>query len=86
MKKLDDLENLDPDNEFCVSTRIRVARNLEEHMLGTGITKENRLKVEKTCTSAFDTFNDELKGKYYSLGSLSEEEKKFLVTEHYLFK
>lgn len=35
---------------------------------------------------ALNSFDGELKGKFYALGSLSEVEKKQLIEDHFLFK
>ena len=44
------------------------------------MTKEQRLEIEATLNKVFDGFEDErLKGKYYSMATMSEEEKKDLV-------
>jgi len=37
-------------------------------------------------TEACNSFGDDLAGKYYSLGSLSDEERKQLIDDHFLFK
>jgi arginine kinase len=68
------------------STRIRVARNLAEFPLGTSITRDQRLQVEAKVVKALGTFEGELKGKYYSLASMTEAEKKQLIEDHFLFK
>ena len=44
------------------------------------MTKEQRLEIESTLNKVFDGFTDErLKGRYYSMATMSEEEKKDLV-------
>jgi hypothetical protein len=58
------------------STRIRVARNLADFPLGTSITREQRNQVEAKVTKALSTFEGDLKGKYYSLATMTEAEKK----------
>lgn len=76
-----------PDEDKMInSTRIRVARNLANYPLGTGVTREERLQIEKLITSALSEFTGELKGKYYSLGKMTEAEKKQLIEDHFLFK
>ena len=66
-----------PDEDAMInSTRIRVARNLAEFPLGTSINREQRLAVEEKVVTALNTFEGELKGKYYSLASMTEPEKK----------
>jgi hypothetical protein len=68
------------------STRIRVARNLADYPLGTAITREQRLEVEAKVVKALSTFEGELKGKYYSLASMSDAERDSLIADHFLFK
>jgi len=36
--------------------------------------------------AALEKFDGELKGKYYSLSSMSEQERNQLVEDHFLFK
>jgi protein-arginine kinase len=77
---------LDPENKYCVSTRIRVARNLEGFPLVTHINKAQRKEVEGHAKKAFESFDAELKGTYYSLESMNEKDKKSLIEDHFLFK
>lgn len=58
------------------STRIRVGRNLDGFPLGPGLyTPEQRAAVEQKVTTALKNFDGELKGKYYSLDSLTDAER-----------
>ena len=69
------------------STRIRVGRNLAGFPLGPGLyTADQRAAVESKVTTALQKFDGELKGKYYSLDSLSDKERKQLIDDHFLFK
>lgn len=68
------------------STRIRVGRNLAKFPLGPGISREQRNQVEADAQEAFKSFTDELEGKYYALGSMTEEDRAQLVADHFLFK
>jgi arginine kinase len=61
------------DEKRIVSTRIRVGRNLADYPLGPALTKEQRKEVEEKVIKAVESFEGELKGKYYSLSSLTEE-------------
>ena len=71
---------------MIVSTRIRVGRNLADFPLGPGISKEQRDKVEELVSTACKSFTGELEGTYYALGSMTEEERKQLIEDHFLFK
>ena len=76
-----------PDEDKMInSTRIRVARNLANYPLGTAVTRKERLEIESLVTSALSEFDGELKGKYYSLAKMTENEKKTLINDHFLFK
>ena len=68
------------------STRIRVARNLADYPLGTAITAAQRREVESKVVSALESFDGELKGKYYSLATMTNEERDQLIADHFLFK
>ena len=61
---------------MIVSTRIRVGRNLAEYPLGPGLSKEQRIEVEEKVADSLTKLEGDLKGKYYSLGALSDEERK----------
>ena len=74
------------DAAMIKSTRIRVGRNLADYPLGPGISKEQRDKVEELVVEACNKFEGELAGKYYSLGTMSEEDRQQLVADHFLFK
>ena len=77
-----------PDDEadMIKSTRIRVGRNLAGFPLGPALKASDRAKVEKTVTTALDSFDGDLKGTYYSLGSMTEENRMQLIEDHFLFK
>jgi creatine kinase len=68
------------------STRIRVARNLADYPLGTACTRAQRLEMESKIVSVLESFEGELKGKYYSLGKMTDAERKQLIADHFLFK
>jgi len=79
-------ESLDADGEFILSTRIRVGRNLKGMPLAPLISKAQRKEVESKVTESLSTFEGDLSGKYYSLESLSEDERSQLIADHFLFK
>ncbi len=76
-----------PDEDKMInSTRIRVARNLAAYPLGTQVNRAERREIENLVVSALNEFTGELKGKYYSLETMTESEKKSLIADHFLFK
>ena len=74
------------DDEYILSTRIRVGRNLEGFPLGTIISKAARNEVEELVARALNTLDAELKGVYYPLEGMSKEVQERLIKEHFLFK
>jgi creatine kinase len=73
-------------NEYVVSTRIRAARNISGYSLPSGASIEDRSSVESVLKSAFAGLEGELKGTYYKLGSLTEDQTKFLLDKGFLFQ
>jgi len=73
----DGLENADftPQQEAMVnSTRIRVGRNLADFPLGPGVSKQQRLDIMNKVIQACDTFDGDLKGKFYPLEGMSKQD------------
>ncbi|MEA3229216.1 MAG: phosphagen kinase, partial [Campylobacterota bacterium] len=84
----DDFNAVNPDkeNSYILSTRIRVARNITDTPLGSAISDEQRNKIEKDISQILTQFKGNLAGNYYALNSLTDQEKKSLIKEHFLFK
>merc|ERR1711923_233870 len=67
------------------STRIRVGRSIDGYGLSPGITKQQRIDVEKLMSSALSKLTDDLAGKYYPLTGMEESVRQQLVDDHFLF-
>jgi len=67
------------------STRIRVGRSIEGYGLSPGITKQQRIDVEKLMRNAFGNLKDDLSGNYYPLKGMNEDVRQQLVDDHFLF-
>merc|ERR1712243_186241 len=67
------------------STRIRVGRSIDGFGLSPGITKEQRIDVEKLMSSALGKLTDDLAGNYYPLTGMDEAVRQQLVDDHFLF-
>jgi protein-arginine kinase len=65
--------------------RIRVGRSIEGFGLSPGITKEQRLGVEKLMINAFAKLKGDLAGTYYPLLGMEETVRQKLVDDHFLF-
>jgi creatine kinase/arginine kinase len=77
-----------PEDEaaMIVSTRIRVGRNLADFPLGPALSKQQRLDVMNTVVKALDTFEGDLKGKFYPLQGMDKDTQTKLIEDHFLFK
>jgi protein-arginine kinase len=67
------------------STRIRVGRSIDGFGLSPGITKEQRVAVEKLMKNALSTLTGDLAGTYYPLTGMDEKVRQQLVDDHFLF-
>merc|ERR1712080_84978 len=67
------------------STRVRVGRSIDGYGLSPGITKEQRVAVEKLMTSALSKLTGDLAGTYYPLTGMDEKVRQQLVDDHFLF-
>lgn len=67
------------------SCRIRVGRSIEGFGLSPGITKDQRVGVEKLMSSAFTKLPGDLSGKYFPLTGMDEKIRQQLVDDHFLF-
>merc|ERR1712179_256774 len=67
------------------STRIRVGRSIDGFGLSPGITREQRLGVEKLMINAVKNFPADLAGNYYPLTGMDEKVRQQLVDDHFLF-
>merc|ERR1719323_2816900 len=67
------------------SCRIRVGRSIDGFGLSPGITKEQRVGVEKLMVNAVKNFPSDLAGNYYPLTGMDEKVRQQLVDDHFLF-
>merc|ERR1712241_1545114 len=67
------------------SCRIRVGRSIDGFGLSPGITKEQRVGVEKLMINAVKSFPSDLAGNYYPLTGMDEKVRQQLVDDHFLF-
>jgi len=67
------------------SCRIRVGRSIDGFGLSPGITRDQRLGVEKLMINACKNFPKDLSGKYYPLKGMKESTRQQLVDDHFLF-
>ena len=76
----------DEEKKMIKSTRIRVGRNFADFPPGPGVSKAQRLDIMNKVKKACETFEGELKGKFYPLEGMTKKDQDFLINENYLFK
>ena len=69
-----------------ISTRIRVARNLEFFPLNPGGTKKTRLDIIKLMEEVVQTLEGDLKGELLRHTRMTPEQTRKLIDEHILFR
>ncbi|KAH9600733.1 ATP:guanido phosphotransferase [Trypanosoma melophagium] len=83
---LSTLVDLDPDNKYIVSTRVRCARNLDGYPFNPLLKKEQYEEIEARVKAQLETMTGELQGKYYPLTGMDKETQNKLIQDHFLFK
>lgn len=76
---------LDPDREFVISTRIRVARNLKGFAFPPHINAQDRGRVESLVLQAVENLPQDLKGSYVPFSNLSSSLWQALLDQKRVF-
>lgn len=79
------LPPLDPDKNFILSSRVRVARNIKGFSFPCHITAENRNRVESLVSEAIKKFPQDLAGSYLGFKRIPTCEIQDLLTKKQLF-
>jgi len=82
-----DISRLPADlDKYCISTRIRAARNISGYGLPPASTRSERREVRDLIVEGLAGLTGELKGKYFGLDTMSPAEEKQLQDDHFLFQ
>jgi creatine kinase len=84
--KLDTSKLPDDLDDYCVSTRIRAARNIAGFGLPPGTTRAERREVEAIVKDALTGLTGDLAGEYYGLANMTKEQEGQLQADHFLFQ
>ncbi len=79
------LNNPDPENKYILSTRIRIARNIAGFAFTTFIDVKDRKKLELQVVNALKLLDNNLKGCYIPMGSISESDYLAFNKKHLIF-
>ncbi|XP_064542042.1 arginine kinase [Drosophila montana] len=81
-----DFPNLDPEERFIVSTRVRCGRSLKDFPFNPCLTKKDYRHLECMITKVLKTLCNDHAGKYLPLSCMEPEQQQKLIDEHLLFK
>lgn len=79
-------ENLDPNNEFIVSTRIRCARSVKDFALNPLMKEADYMTLMGKMKEILEKLTDDLSGTLLPLEEMDEATKQQMIDDHYLFK
>uniref|UniRef100_A0A8C6TXA0 creatine kinase n=1 Tax=Neogobius melanostomus TaxID=47308 RepID=A0A8C6TXA0_9GOBI len=76
-------DDLDP--AYVLSSRVRTGRSVRGFTLPPHCSRGERRAIEKMSSEALDSLSGDLKGKYYALKDMTDEEQQQLIDDHFLF-
>lgn len=80
------LGNLDPDNEFIISTRVRCGRSVEGFPFNPCLKEAGYEELEAQVKETLQGLDGDYKGTYYPLLGMDKETQQRLIDDHFLFK
>ena len=80
------LQDPDPDKQFILSTRVRVARNIRGYNFTNHIDLSSRKLLEKTVIDALAQLNGNLEGKYHPFATLDDTQIELLKEQKLFFE
>ncbi|KAF6715249.1 Creatine kinase B-type [Oryzias melastigma] len=75
----------DLDSNYVLSSRVRTGRSIRGFCLPPHCSRGERRAIEQLSIQALDSLEGDLKGKYYALKNMTEEEQQQLIDDHFLF-
>ncbi|XP_072303005.1 creatine kinase, testis isozyme-like [Eucyclogobius newberryi] len=76
-------DDLDP--AYVLSSRVRTGRSVRGFALPPHCSRGERRAIESLSIEVLDSLSDDLKGKYYALKNMTQEEQQQLIDDHFLF-
>ncbi|KAJ8340277.1 hypothetical protein SKAU_G00349100 [Synaphobranchus kaupii] len=73
------------DERYVLSSRVRTGRSIRGLSLPPACTRSERREVERVVADALNGLEGELKGQYYSLTQMTDQEQQQLIDDHFLF-
>ncbi|KAH8379971.1 hypothetical protein KR009_008222, partial [Drosophila setifemur] len=78
--------NVDPTNEYVISTRVRCGRSMQGYPFNPCLTEAQYKEMEGKVSSTLSGLEGELKGKFYPLTGMEKTVQQQLIDDHFLFK
>ncbi|XP_077444122.1 creatine kinase B-type isoform X2 [Stigmatopora argus] len=76
-------DDLDPN--YVLSSRVRTGRSIRSFCLPPHCSRGERRAIEDLSVQSLDALDGDLKGHYYALKNMTEEEQQQLIDDHFLF-
>nr|BAD11138.1 creatine kinase 1 [Lethenteron camtschaticum] len=76
-------DDLDPN--YVLSSRVRTGRSIKGYSLPPHCSRGERRAVKRLSVEALSKLDGDLKGKYYALKGMSDQEQQQLIDDHFLF-
>jgi len=83
---LNTLVNVDPENAFVISTRVRCGRSLQGYPFNPCLNETQYKEMEEKVKAQLSGMEGELKGTYYPLTGMDKATQQQLIDDHFLFK
>ncbi|XP_017840490.1 arginine kinase [Drosophila busckii] len=81
-----DFPNLDPDNLYIVSTRVRCGRSIKDFPFNPCLSKCDYNVLDSIITDALLNLSGEYSGTYFPLCGMEKDKQQELIDSHLLFK
>ncbi|XP_017461640.1 PREDICTED: arginine kinase-like [Rhagoletis zephyria] len=78
--------NVDPENKYVISTRVRCGRSLQGYPFNPCLTEAQYKEMQDKVKAQLATFEGELKGSYFPLTGMDKKTQQQLIDDHFLFK
>jgi arginine kinase len=80
------LVNLDPENKYIISTRVRCGRSLRGYPFNPLLTETQYREIEFAAQGTLAGLTGELAGTYFPLTGMDKVTQQTLIDDHFLFK
>ncbi|KAG7272617.1 LOW QUALITY PROTEIN: hypothetical protein CRUP_033126 [Coryphaenoides rupestris] len=75
----------DLDSDYVLSSRVRTGRSVRGFCLPPHCSRGERRAIEDLSIQSLDILDGDLKGTYYALKNMTDEEQQQLIDDHFLF-